>query len=296
MKENAPELTEQLEVFEFVSIGEVINQTLQKNIKQKYTPNCLPTGFSEIDKVISGLQKGQLITIAVKPGMGKTAFLLSLVNNVAIKYDYSVAIFSSERSNQKIASRLIESETGMSINKLMANDLRSSEKDRLHTILSNIAKARIMMDDTPSLICDELEKKARQLKLNHNIDLILIDYLELLNSGVSEFETREEQLSNIVNRIKSLAKELNLPIVLFSQYNNIKNRSNSLDKPTIVDIPVFLSELSDVVMFLNRAGFIDSSNKAEEVVEMIIAKYNNQNHNTFVPLKYIDSIAKFTDS
>ncbi len=297
MKENSHDLTEQSEVFEFISIGDMINQTLQKNPEKENTnaPDCLSTGFWEIDKIISGLQKGQLITIAVRPGMGKTAFLLSMANNIAIKNHHSVAIFSSERSNQKITSRIIESETGMSIYKLKDMNLKNSEKDHILNIISNIAKAKIFLDDTPSLSVKELVKKSRQLKFFNNIDLIIIDYLELLSTYASDSGSREEQLNTIVHTIKDIAKELNIPIVLFSQLQGYGFGYNLLQKPSITDIPVFLSEVSDVVLFLHRSDFMIKNPNEKENVEMIVAKYNNKNHNTVVPLKYIESIAKFAN-
>ncbi len=175
MKENPHDVTEQSEVFEFTSIGEIINQTLPKNIKEENMTNCLSTGFLEIDKVILGLQKGHLVTIAVRPGMGKTAFLLSIANNVAIKNHHSVAIFTSERSSQKIANRIIESETGMSVYKITDKNFNLSRKDHILNIISNIAKAKIFVDDTPYISIGELVKKSRQLKFINNVDLIIID-------------------------------------------------------------------------------------------------------------------------
>ncbi len=290
------DITEQQEVFEFTSIGEIVNQTLQKNIEMDNTPNGLSTGFSEIDKITSGLQKGQLVTIAVRPGMGKTAFLLSMTNNIAIKNGHSVAIFSSERSSQKITNRIIESETGMSIGKLRNIDVELYKKDHLYKTISNIAKAKIYLDDSPNLSSDDLKSKSRKLKFNYNVELIIIDYLELLRTGYGDNNNREEQLNTIVHTIKSIAKEINVPIVLFSQLQGYGLEYNMLQNPSIKDIPVFLSELSDVVMFLYRKNFINKPSREDENVEMILAKYNNQNHNTVVPLKYIERIAKFADS
>ena len=297
MKENTLDVTEQSKVFEFMSIGEIVNQTLQKNVKEESTPtNGLSTGFNEIDRVISGLKNGQLVTVAVRPGMGKTAFLLSLTNNIAIKNNHSVAIFSSERSNQKITNRIIESETGMSIEKLRSGEVIENENDQLHAIISNIAKAKIYLDDTPSLSVEELVKKSRQLKFFNSVDLIIIDYLELLSTNDVEADSREEQLNNIVHTVKEIAKELNVPIVLFSQIQGQGFGYNSFRKPAIKDIPVFLSELSDVVMFLHRTDLMGQSCHIKEKVEMIIAKYDNQNHNTSVPLRYIESMAKFAST
>ncbi len=296
MKENSLDITEQSEVFEFMSIGEIIDQTLQQKIKKEDSSKGLSTGFFEIDKVISGLHKGQLITIAVRPGMGKTAFLLSLTNNIAIKNDHSVAIFSLERSNQKITSRIIESETGMSVGKLKGANLNSTEKDHLGAVINNIAQAKIYIDDTPSVSIEEIVKKAQKLKFVHNVDLIIVDYLELLSTRFSDTYFREEQLNTIVHTLKSVALELDIPILLFSQLQGHGFEYNFLQKPSIKDIPIFLSEASDVVMFVHRSDFIGKSKQDDENVEMIIAKYNNKNQNTVVPLKYIESNAKFANS
>ncbi len=296
MRENSPDITEQSEVFEFIRIGEIIDQALQKKTTKKNSYDGLSTGFFEIDNVISGLQKGQLITIAVRPGMGKTAFLLSMANNIAIRNNNSIAIFSSERSSLKITNRIIESETGMSVGKLKSNDISHIEKDHLNDIINNIAKAKIFLDDTPSIAVEELVKKSRQLKCIHNVDLIVIDYLELLSTYSSSDNSREEQLNTIVHTLKSIAEELDIPIVLFSQLQGLGLEYNFSKKPSITDIPVVLSEISDVVMFLHRSDFIGKAGRKSENVEMIIARHDNQNRETIVPLKYLETIAKFANS
>ena len=296
MRENSPDITEQSEVFEFIRIGEIIDQALQKKTTKENSFDGLSTGFFEIDKVISGLQKGQLITIAVRPGMGKTAFLLSMANNIAIRNNNSIAIFSSERSSLKITNRIIESETGMSVGKLKSSDISHFEKDHLNDIINNIAKAKIFLDDTPSISVEELVKKSRQLKCIHNVDLIVIDYLELLSTYSSSDNGREEQLNTIVHTLKSIAEELNIPIVLFSQLQGLGLEYNFSKKPSITDIPVVLSEISDVVMFLHRYDFIGKAGRKSENVEMIIARHDNQNKDTVVPLKYLETIAKFANS
>lgn len=295
MKEIPLDVTEQSEVFEFIRIGEVIDQTLQKTTSKENSSNSLSTGFIEIDKVISGLQKGNLITIAVRPGMGKTAFLLSMTNNIAIKNNYSVAIFSAERSSHKITSRIIESETGMSVGKLMKGNISPAEKSHMNDIIRNIAKANIFIDDTLSISIEELKKKAKQLKSDHNIDLIIVDYLELLSANNSFGDCREDQLNTIVYTLKSIALELDIPIVLFSQLQGHGFEYNFSKKPVIDDLPVFVNKTSDVVIFLHRLDFDDKAIEQKKNVEMIIARYNNQNYDTVVPLKYIESKAKFTN-
>ncbi len=294
MEQNTLEITEQSEVFEFASIRELVNQALKKDFTEQAPGNGLSTGFKMLDNVTGGFHKGQLYTVAVKPGMGKTAFLLSVANNLAIKNNHSVAIFSSERSNLKITNRLIESETGMSLDKLRKGAMKASERDHMNSLISNIAKAKIFLDDTPSLSAEELVKRSRQLKIVHNVDLVIIDYLELLSTSITDTASRSEQLNKIVLTIKETARELNLPILLFSQ---IGSPFNFMQKPSAKDLPVFLSELSDSVMFLHRSDLFPSgkNGQSKDLVEVIVAKHPLLNEPVVVPLTYIESTAKFAD-
>ncbi len=297
MEENTLEITDRSEVFEFASLRQMVNQALQQNFGESQISNGLSSGFRDIDQVISGFKKGQLTTIAVKPGMGKTALMLSIANNVAVKNNHSVAIFSPERSSTKITNRLIESETGMSLDKLLHGKLKPSERDHIFTLVSHIAKANMFLDDTPNLSVDELLKKARQLKTMHNVDLIIIDYLELLTTSITDTNSREEQLNKIVHVIKGIANELNVPIVLFSQIPGSYSGSISR-RPTMKDLPVFLTELSDVIMLLHRSDLYQRHGQNGEnhnLVEVVIGKYGNQKNENIVPLRFIESLAKFTD-
>ncbi len=297
MEQNTLEVTEQTEVFAFTSIRELVNQTLQQNFGQGLPLNGLSTGFKALDNATGGLQKGQLIAMAVRPGVGKTAFLLSIANNMAIKNNYAVAIFSAERSNQKMTSRLIESETGMSLDKLQHGIFKASEKDHMHSLVSSIAKANIFFDDTPTLTIDDLVQRCRQLKFVHNIDLVIIDYLELLSTHIVDPERRSEQLSQIVQQIRDIGRELNLPMLLFSQLPNYFPGFAAAQRPTLKDLPVFLSELSDVVMFLHRGSFADNSGHTpgKSSVEVVVAKHPDPSRQTIVPLTFIESISKFVD-
>jgi len=297
MEQNTLEITEQTEVFGFTSIRELVNQTLKKDFGRKLKNNGLSSGFKALDKITGGFQKGELTTVAVKPGMGKTAFLLSVANNIAIKNNHSVAIFSSERSNLKITNRLIESETGMSLDKLMHGDLKDSEQDHMHSLISSIAKASIFLDDTPSLSTDELEKKSRALKLQYNVDLIIVDYLELLTTSITDTSSREEQLSRIVQTLKDIARELNLPILLFSQIPGHFHGFGQTKPPSLKNLPVFLSEISDVVMFLHRTDIFPAENQphGKGMVELIVAKHPVHNEQNVAPLTFIESHAKFAD-
>lgn len=295
MKEKPLDLTEQSEVFDVMSIGDIIDQTLQKKTQKEKAIKGLSTGFWGIDEVISGLQKGRLITVAARPGMGKTAFLLSLANNIAIKGNNSVAIFSSERSKQKITSRIIESETGMSVNKLINEAVKPVKRSHLEDIIINIAKSKIFLDDTPSISVEELIEKARKLKYIHDVDLIIVDYLELIkaNSSPGIDAIKNEMLNTVVHFLKDIASELDIPVVLFSQMQGYGFEYNFTNKPGLNELPVSVSEISDVIMFLHRSDFTDTNWQDNRNVEIIIAKYDSKNNNTIVPLRYNESLAKF---
>ncbi|NLF42797.1 MAG: AAA family ATPase [Bacteroidales bacterium] len=296
---NTIDATEREAVFAFASIRDLVNQAL------KITPPAiqpvshgLTTGFHQLDLAISGFQKGKLSTIAVRPGMGKTALLLSFVNNLAIKNNYTVAVFSAERSSEKMTSRLIETETGMSVDKLKKGSLKDSERDHMISMVNNIAKAKIFLDDTPSLSIDEFIKKSRQLKILHNVDVIFIDYLELLTTSIMDTTPRPEQLNSIVAGIKDIAVELNLPVVLFSQMPIPMDSPANNTRPGIKDLPVYLSELSDILLILHRPVSAPESlteQQAKSMVELIIARNNQGNHASVVPLRFVESIAKFVD-
>jgi replicative DNA helicase len=297
MEQNTLEVTEQPEVFSFTSIRELVNETLKTEIGQTPSLLGLSTGFRALDETIGGFQKGKLTTIAVKPGMGKTAFLLSVANNMAVRNNYAVAIFSAERSSRKMTSRLIESETGMSVDKLQNGKLKASEKDHMHSLVNGIAKARIFLDDTPGLSAPELMQKCRQLKLRHQVDLIIIDYLELLAGNNLENNSRTDQLIGIVQLIRQIARELDIPVLLFSQLPGMFPGFGSVPRPALNDIPEFLGELSDVVLFLHRSDLDPKQGKVpgKARVEMIVAKHQDPGKQGIVPLAFIESLSKFTD-
>ena len=296
MEQNTLDVTERSEVFEFASLRDLVNQALHQNFGEIQLNNGLTTGFRELDAAIKGLKKGQLTTIAVRQGMGKTALMLSMANNIAVKNNHSVAIFSPERSSKKITNRLIESETGMSLDRLINGKLKASERDHMYSLVSYIAKANIFLDDTSNPSMDDLLKKARQLKISNNIDLIVIDYLELLISGYDQNESRQEKLGRIVAELKDIAAELNIPVLLFSQLPGFYP-ANILQKPSLKEIPVFLSEISDVVLFLHRSDMKPNgeAKHSHDLVELVIGKYNGQKSDQVVELRFIESLAKFTD-
>ncbi|TVR37831.1 MAG: hypothetical protein EA394_11510 [Bacteroidia bacterium] len=297
MELNNLEITEQPEGFRFTSIRELVNRTLNQNFGTHITRDKVSSGFKELDKALGGFQKGHLYTIAVKPGMGKTAFLLSLTNNMAIKDNYSVAIFSSERSNQKMTNRLIETETGMSLNQLQSGSFKESERDHLLSMLSNIAKAKIFMDDTPALSTSLFAKKIRELKQRQHIDLVIVDYLELLTIGIGQKTDRPAQLGSIVKELRDIASALEIPVLLFSQSAGYTNGYPGAIRPSIKALPAFLKDHSDVCMLLHRNIVFEakSQSSAKHAVELYVIPGDNTDKEIIVPLGFIESIAKFTD-
>ncbi len=290
---NTLEITELPEGLGFTGIRELVNQTLGINFGAMLTPGAIPTGFKELDQCIGGFQGGQLYTVAVKPGMGKTAFLLSLVNNLAIKDRYSVAIFSAERSDVKMTKRLIESETGMSVDKLQEGNIKDSRKDHLFSLLGNIAKAKIMIDDAKVQTVEELARKSNQLKKLQKADVIVIDYLELLTSTTSVQTDPTGRQVEIIGKIRRIAAETGIPIVLFTQAVTRINGREVSKEPTAKGLPAHLRELSDVLMLLHRNDVFalpDPDKKSN--VELMVLR-NEEEHT--VLLHYIESIAKFTD-
>ena len=297
METNTLEITEQPEGLGFTSIRELVNQTLKKNFGDKLTPEGASTGFAALDKATGGLQKGQLYTIAVRPGMGKTAFLLSLANNMAVKDDYAVAIFSSERSNIKMTNRLIESETGMSLDKLQSGKFKDSEKDHMLSLLSNIAKAKIYLDDTPALSTDLLAKKARYLKQQQQLDLIIVDYLELLKAEDLNGGDQLSHFAKMDQSIKRLAAELYLPVLLFSQA--AVPVSGKSPRPAISDLPDYIQQDSDVLILLHRndAFPIPGNSEGKNAVELVVKTKSADGgaQEAVYPMTFIESIAKFAD-
>ena len=296
MKINTLEVTEQPEGLGFTSMRNLVNQTLEKDLETMLQPGNIPSGFRALDKCLGGFKKGQLYIVAVKPGMGKTAFLLSIANNMAIKDDYAVAIFSSERSNLKMTKRIIESETGMSLEKLQSGIFKESEKDHLRSLLSYIAKAKIFIDDTASIALDDLARKAVQLKDGLGTDIIIVDYLELITVTESATTDRPAQLAEILDQLKALAHKLDIPVLIFTQSAAMVNGQGNSAEPSAFGLPGFLQKASDVLMLLHRNdAFPVYTKSGKSAVELKIIKKGSPEEEYMVPLHFIGSIEKFAD-
>jgi replicative DNA helicase len=260
------------------------------------------SGFTGLDRVTSGWQKSDLIIAAARPGMGKTAFVLSLALNAAINFKRPVAFFSLEMSSVQLVQRMISSETSISSDKLRKGTLDNTEWNKLVSMTKKLSEAPVFIDDTPALSIFDLRSKCRRLKSMHNIDLIIVDYLQLMRSDVdSRNGNREQEISNISRSLKAIAKELEVPIIALSQLSRAVETRGGTKRPQLSDLRESgaIEQDADMVLFIYRPEYYGMENHedgtpARGLAEIIIAKHRNGALEN-VKLKFIDHLAKFAD-
>jgi replicative DNA helicase len=197
----------------------------------------VPTGFFDLDKVTSGWQRSDMIVLAARPGMGKTAFVLSMARNTAVDYNMGVAVFSLEMSAVQLVKRLIASEARIDAQKLRKGDLKDHEFQQMHSRITKLSNAPLFIDDTPGLSIFDFRAKCRRLKQQHNIELIIIDYLQLMSAKDGKGGgNREQEISTISRSIKEIAKELNVPIIALSQLSRSVEQRGGDKRPQLSDL------------------------------------------------------------
>ncbi len=258
----------------------------------------VPSGFTELDRLTAGWQNSDLIILAARPSMGKTALALTLARNAAIDFKIPVAVFSLEMSNLQLAMRLMSSETELSMEKLRRGTLEDYEFEQLNAKVTKLSDAPIFIDDTPALSIFELRAKARRLKENHNIQLILIDYLQLMVSGNEGKGNREQEISSISRALKSLAKELNLPIIALSQLSRAVEQRGGAKRPQLSDLRESgaIEQDADMVLFVYRQDYYGAevNDQPPDSAEIIVAKHRNGPLES-VHLKFQKEFAKFIE-
>ncbi|MFC1734000.1 replicative DNA helicase, partial [candidate division KSB1 bacterium] len=282
-------------------IKEAITQ-IEKAKDQEGHLSGLPSGFTEIDRVTAGWQKSELIILASRPGMGKTAFALSMARNIALDFNKPIAIFSLEMSSLQLVTRLIASETGLPAEKLKKGNLEEYEWQQLNAKINRLVEAPILIDDTPALSIFELRAKCRRLKAQHNVEMVIIDYLQLMSSGVeSKSGNREQEISNISRSLKSLAKELDIPIIALSQLSRAVETRGGSKKPILSDLRESgaIEQDADMVMFIYRPEYYkidqdEDGNSTAGLAEISIAKHRNGALKD-IPLRFIAKYAKFVE-
>jgi replicative DNA helicase len=263
----------------------------------------VPSGFTALDRVTSGWQPSDLVIIAARPGMGKTAFVLSALRNAAIDFKKPVAIFSLEMSSVQLVNRLISAEAELESEKIKRGDLADYEWEQLLHKTNQLSEAPIFIDDTPGLSILELRAKARRLAAQHQVSLIIIDYLQLMTGDTSKNAggNREQEIASISRALKGLAKELNVPVIALSQLSRAVETRGGDKKPQLSDLRESgsIEQDADMVMFLYRPEYYGITQGEDGMPlngmgEVIIAKHRNGRTDT-VQLKFIGKFTKFTD-
>ncbi len=264
----------------------------------------LPTGFNELDKITSGWQKSDLVIIAARPAMGKTAFVLSMAKNITVNFKRPVALFSLEMSNVQLVNRLIVNVCEIEGEKIKNGQLADYEWDQLDTKIKDLYGAPLFIDDTPSLSIFEFRTKARRLVREENVELIIIDYLQLMNASGSQFGSREQEVSTISRSLKGLAKELSIPIIALSQLNrSVESRTSSnvseSKRPQLSDLRESgaIEQDADIVCFIHRPEYYkiledNAGRSLQGIAEIIVAKHRNGATGD-VRLRFKKQFAKF---
>ncbi|RSK39373.1 replicative DNA helicase [Mangrovimonas spongiae] len=273
-----------------------------EEISNKEGLSGIPTGFSKLDELTSGWQDSDLIIVAARPGMGKTALTLSMARNIAVDQNIPVAFFSLEMASVQLITRLISSETGLSSEKLRTGKLEKHEWEQLNVKVKGLEKAPLFIDDTPSLSIFDLRAKARRLASQHGIKLIIIDYLQLMTAGGStKGGNREQEISTISRNLKALAKELSVPVIALSQLSRAVETRGGSKRPLLSDLRESgaIEQDADIVSFIYRPEYYkidewddEERSPTEGQAEFIIAKHRNGGLDN-IRLKFIGHLGKF---
>ncbi|PCI08329.1 MAG: replicative DNA helicase, partial [Flavobacteriaceae bacterium] len=283
----------------------LVKQAIDKieEISNKEGMSGVPSGFTKLDEITSGWQPSDLVIIAARPGMGKTAFVMSMAKNIAIGHDQAVAVFSLEMSSVQLITRMISSETGISSSKLRKGNLEPHEWEQLNVKVKNLSSAPLFIDDTPSLSIFDLRAKARRLVSQHNVRIIIIDYLQLMTAGSSAGGNREQEISMISRNLKALAKELAVPVIALSQLSRAVETRGGNKRPLLSDLRESgaIEQDADIVSFIYRPEYYgmtewddDEHSPCEGQGEFILAKHRNGGLDN-IRLKFTGHLAQFSD-
>ena len=272
---------------DFTQIDPVINSAMEQIEaagKRESGLSGLQTGFHNLDKLTSGWQNSDLIIIAARPAMGKTAFVLSMAKNMAVDYNTPVAIFSLEMSNLQLVNRLISNVCEIEGEKIKSGRLSRQEWEKLNSRVRSLFSAPLYVDDSPSLSILELRTKARRLVKEHGVKIIIIDYLQLMNATGMKFGSREQEVSMISRSLKQLAKELNIPVIALSQLSRkVEERNDGNKRPQLSDLRESgaIEQDADIVCFIHRPEYYTRSTTDAEnrdirgMAEFIVAKHRS---------------------
>ncbi len=256
----------------------------------------VPTGFYDIDQLLGGLQKSDLLIIAGRPGMGKTGFMLSVAKNAAQKHKKHVAVFSLEMANEQLVQRLLAQETGIDTQRLRTGKLHDDEWKKFTEAIEVLGDTHIWLDDTPAITPLSLRTKCRRLHMEHQLDLIIVDYLQLM-SGDLRTDNRVQEVSYISRNLKVLARELNVPVLVGAQLSRaVEQRVDK--RPVLSDLRESgsLEQDADIVMFIHRPDAMDNDSPRQNIAEIIVAKHRNGPTHTGIELVFLNNLARFDNA
>ena len=282
---------------DFVPLQDILLDALEQIDLRYNNKGCitgLPTGFTELDHLTAGLQKSDLILVAARPSMGKTAFTLNIAAHVVLRAKEPVAFFSLEMSKEQLVQRLLCSEGHIDSQRLRVGELEEKEWGDLIDTANRLSAAPLYIDDTPSITVMELRSKARRLKAEHGLSLIVIDYLQLMQGRTSKSgDNRQQEISEISRSLKALARELDVPVIALSQLSR-SVESRQIKRPMLSDLRESgsLEQDADIVMFLYREDYYDPETENKNITEVIIAKHRNGPVDT-VDLTFLKQFTKF---
>lgn len=264
---------------EFVPIRQIALNVLDKieqATRSKSTVTGIPTGFIDLDYRTSGLQPSDLVLIAARPSMGKTAFVLNIADYIAVRRQKTCMIFSLEMSKEQLVNRMLAMESNVDSQKLRTGTLTDADWDAVVEGIATIGNSRLVIDDTPGISIMELRSKCRKVKLEQGLDIVMIDYLQLMTGSGKSGDNRQQEISEISRSLKALARELNAPVVALSQLSRACETRND-HRPMLSDLRESgaIEQDADVVMFLYRDDYYNKDTDTPNVAEVIIAKQRN---------------------
>jgi len=282
----------------FIPIKDVLVDTfnkLEELYNNKGTITGIPTGFADLDFKTAGLHNSDLILIAARPAMGKTALALNLAQNAAVHSKVPVAVFSLEMSKEQLVNRMLSSEAMVDGSRMKTGQLEDNDWQKVAKALGPLSEAPIFIDDTPGVSITEIRAKCRRLKLEHNLGLVIIDYLQLMQGSKSKSENRQQEISEISRSLKMLAKEINVPVITLSQLSRAPETRTD-HRPILSDLRESgaIEQDADIVMFLYRDDYYNPETDKKNIAELIIAKHRNGSTGT-VELVWLGQYTKFAN-
>jgi len=256
----------------------------------------VPTGLVDLDRLLGGLQKSDLLIIAGRPGMGKTGFMLSIMKNAAQRHKKHIAMFSLEMSNEQLVQRLIAQETGIDTQRLRSGKLTEEEFPLFTHAIEVLADTHIYLDDTPAITPLQLRTKCRRLHLEYELDLVIVDYLQLM-SGDMHTDNRVQEVSYISRNLKVLARELNVPVLVGAQLSRaVEQRADK--RPVLSDLRESgsLEQDADIVMFIHRPDAMEKDNPKQNIAEIIVGKHRNGPTHPGIELVFLNNLARFENA